>query len=113
MKIKERESDGVTILDVSGEMYGGPENMELVKTVERLASEGKLNCVLNCKKVKWISSTGLGIMVSARNKYAKEGGAMNVCNLNERVLALFQVTKMALLMNVHDNEQEALAAFQA
>ena len=112
MKIKQRDTDGVAVLEVSGEMYGGPENMELVKSVEQLAADGKLNCIINCKKVKWISSTGLGILVNARNTYAKAGGTMHLCSLNERVLTLFQVTKMSLLMHVHGSEDEARAAFQ-
>jgi anti-sigma B factor antagonist len=112
MKIKKRDANGVTVLDVSGEMYGGPENMRLVEVVKELAADRKLNLVINCSKVKWISSTGLGIMVTARNHYAKEGGTMRLCNLNERVLSLFQITKMSLILNVHDSESEALAAFQ-
>ena len=63
MKIKMKEVDGITVLNPSGEMYGGPENMKLVDTVMELADEGVLDLVINLAKVKWISSTGLGIMV--------------------------------------------------
>jgi hypothetical protein len=47
MKIKKKEVDGVTVLELSGEMYGGPENMKLVDMVMELAEEGTLDLVIN------------------------------------------------------------------
>ena len=42
MKFKQREKDGVTILDVSGEMHGGEENMKIIDTLKELGEAGKL-----------------------------------------------------------------------
>ena len=36
MKIKKREVNDVVVLDVSGEMYGGPENMKLREMAKEL-----------------------------------------------------------------------------
>jgi anti-sigma B factor antagonist len=111
MKIKQREANGVVILDVSGEMYGGPENMKLRDVAKQLAEDGKLKLLINFAKVKWIASTGLGILVSAKVSFEGAGGALKLCSLNERVLTLFQVTKIATTMSLYPNEEEALAAF--
>lgn len=108
MKIKKREVDGVTILDLSGEMYGGPDNMELVDVVSELAKDKKLDLIINLAKVKWISSTGLGILVSARSRFAKEGGVMKLCHPNERVLGILQVTRLNLIFDVYPSEKEAI-----
>jgi anti-sigma B factor antagonist len=110
MKIDVREIDGITILDVSGEMYGGPENARLVELLEELAGKGHLDVVLNLAKVKWVASTGLGIMMRARAKFASLGGKVRLCSLNDRVLSLLQVTKMNLLFDVYKHESEAIAA---
>lgn len=112
MKIKQREIDGVTVLDVSGEMYGGPENMKLVDTVTELAKEKKLDLLINLSKVRWISSTGLGILVSARSRYAKEGGVVKICNPNGRVLDILNVTRLNLIFDVFPSEAEALGSFR-
>lgn len=112
MKIKSREVDGVTVLDISGEMYGGPENMELVNAVSDLAKEKKLDLLVNLSKVKWISSTGLGILVSARSRYSKEGGVIKLCHPNERVLGILQVTRLNLIFDVYPTETEALGSFK-
>ena len=112
MKIKSREVEGVTIFDVSGEMYGGAENMEIVNMVTELAKEKKLDLLVNLSKVKWISSTGLGILVSARSRYSKEGGMIKLCHPNDRVLGILQVTRLNMIFDVYPNEAEALANFK-
>ncbi len=112
MKIKRREVDGITVLDLSGEMYGGPDNMKLVEMITELVDDKKLDLILNLSKVKWISSTGLGIMVSARSRYAKEGGVIKLMNPNDRVLGILQVTRLNLIFDVFPTEQEALESFK-
>ena len=112
MKIQTREVGGITVLDVMGEMYGGPENMELVNTVTDLAKEKKLDLLVNLSKVKWISSTGLGILVSARSRLAKEGGVVKLCQPNDRVLDILMVTRLNMIFDVFSTEEEALASFK-
>lgn len=112
MKIKRREVDGITVLDLSGEMYGGPDNMKLVDMIPELVQDKKLDLILNLSKVKWISSTGLGIMVSARSRYAKEGGVIKLLGPNDRVLGILQVTRLNLIFDVFPSEQEALESFK-
>lgn len=112
MKIKKKEVDGVAVLDLSGEMYGGPENMKLIEVVEELASQEKVDLVINLSKVKWISSTGLGILVSARSKFAKQGGVVKLAGPNDRVLGILQVTRLNLLFDVFKNEEEAVASLK-
>ncbi len=112
MKIKKKEVDGITVLNLSGEMYGGPDNMKLVDVVLELADEKKLDLVINLSRVKWISSTGLGIMVSARSKFAKQGGVIKLAHPNDRVLGILQVTRLNLIFEVFDSEKEAVASLQ-
>jgi anti-sigma B factor antagonist len=112
MKIKRREVDGITVLDLSGEMYGGPDNMKLLDMISELVDDKKLDLILNLSKVKWISSTGLGIMVSARSRYAKEGGVIKLMSPNDRVLGILQVTRLNLIFDVFPTEQEAIESFK-
>lgn len=112
MKIKSRDVKGITVLDISGEMYGGPENMEIVNVVTELAKNKKLDLLVNLSSVKWISSTGLGILVSARSRFAKEGGVMKLCRPNDRVLGILQVTRLNMIFDVFTTEEEALASFK-
>ncbi len=112
MKIKKKEVDGITVLELSGEMYGGPDNMKLVEVVSELAEQGSLDLVISLSKVKWISSTGLGILVSARSRFAKEGGVVKLAHPNDRVLGILQVTRLNLIFDVYESEEEAIASLK-
>ena len=112
MKIKKNEKDGIVIFDLSGEMHGGPKNMEIIDIVKELAAEKKLDIVINLSKVKWISSTGLGILVSARAHLAKEGGVIKLCKPNDRILGILQVTRLNMIFDVYDSEAEAIESFK-
>lgn len=111
MKIKHKEADGIAVLEISGEMYGGPENMKLLETATEFAEQGKLKLLLNMAKVKWVASTGLGILITTKTRYERAGGQLKLCNVNERVLTLFQVTKINSIMDTYATEAEAMAAF--
>jgi anti-sigma B factor antagonist len=67
---------------------------------------------VNLSKVKWISSTGLGILVSARSRFAKEGGVVKLCQPNSRVLDILMVTRLNMIFDVFSTEEEALASFR-
>ncbi|MDZ7859315.1 MAG: STAS domain-containing protein [Candidatus Krumholzibacteriota bacterium] len=112
MKIKKNEKDGVVVLNLSGEMHGGQKNLELVDIVKDLAAQKKLDIVANLSKVKWISSTGLGILVSARSHLAKEGGMIKLCKPNDRILGILQVTRLNMIFDVYDSEEEAIESFK-
>ena len=113
MKIKQKEVEGINVLELSGEMYGGPDNMKLIDVITGLIEEKKFDLVINLAKVKWISSTGLGILVSARSRYAKEGGKVKLCNPNDRVLGILQVTRLNLIFDVFDSEKEAIDSLKS
>ena len=111
MKVKQRETNGVVILDVAGELHEGPETPRLRVIAKQLADEGKLRLLLNFSKVTWVASTGLGMLVATKATYEKEGGTLKVCSLNKRVRTLFEVTRMHVMMELYNTEAEALAKF--
>ena len=112
MKLKKREEGDVAVIEISGEMYGGPDNMKLLEMATELAEAGQKKLVLNLEKVKWIASTGLGILVTTKTRFERDGGSMRMCNINDRVLTLFQVTKISSMMEPFDSEAEAVASFE-
>jgi len=111
MKIKRKDLNGVAVLEVSGEMYGGPENMRLLDMATELAEQGQKKLIINFGKVKWVASTGLGILITTKTRFERDGGKLKLSNLNERVLTLFQVTKINTIMDTYASDEEAAASF--
>lgn len=111
MKIKERSSGDVTVLDLSGKIMGGDDFDLFDGTIKKLVSEGKVDIVLNMSKVKWINSTGLGLMVSAYSSLVKNGGRMKIAEVSDRIDNILHVTQLELIFETFDEEAAAIASF--
>jgi len=110
MKIKHREEDGVVVLELSGDLYGGSETLAIVEALERLGIDGKLDAILDLSRVRHIASTGFGILVRARRTYARYGGMFVLCGANSSVMSLLEVTRLNLVFEVRETCEEAREA---
>lgn len=113
MKIKQRSKDDVTVLDISGKIMGGDDFDLFNNTIKSLVADGKVDIVLNLSKVKWINSTGLGLMVSAYTSLVKQGGRMKIAEVSDRIDNILHVTQLELIFETFDDEDKAIASFEA
>ena len=110
MKIKKREVGEITVLDLSGKIMGGDDFDLFNNAIKDLVNDGHVDIVLNLKSVKWINSSGLGLMVSAYTSLVKQGGRMKVCEVSERIDNILHVTQLELIFETFDKEADALAS---
>ena len=111
MKIKKRQEGEVMVLDLSGKIMGGDDFDLFNNAIRDLVKEGYVDIVLNLKGVKWINSTGLGLMVSAYTSLVKQGGRMKVCEVSDRIDNILHVTQLELIFETYEKEADALASF--
>lgn len=112
MKIKKRAKGDVTILDLSGKIMGGDDFDLFNNSIKELVTEGAVDIVLNLSKVKWINSTGLGLMVSAYTSLVKQGGRMKIAEVSDRIDNILHVTQLELIFETFQSEDEAVASFE-
>lgn len=113
MKIKTSRREGLPIIELGGRVEGGEDNLRLVGLISDYARENELDVVVNLKKVSWISSTGLGILLRVRNRFLEHGGALRLCEMSGRDLSLLAITRTNLLFDVYETEKDAIAATRA
>ena len=111
MKIKKRQEGEVMVLDLSGKIMGGDDFDLFNNAIKDLVSDGHVDIVLNLKGVKWINSTGLGLMVSAYTSLVKQGGRMKVCEVSDRIDNILHVTQLELIFETFEKEADALGSF--
>lgn len=107
MKVKQKELYGAAVLELNGKLTGGPEAETFRTLFKNLAAEGKKNIIINLKKVDWINSTGLGILISGLSSIRSAGGELVLCNVGDRIDSILYVTKLNLLFQVFDNPEDA------
>lgn len=111
LDIKERDREGIVILDLEGRLVVGEPVASLREKIRELADSGRINMVLNLANVDYIDSTGLGGLVISFTTIKKAGGALKVLNLSKRNVELLVLTKLSTVFEVFDDEQEAVNSF--
>jgi anti-anti-sigma factor len=59
----------------------------------------------------YISSAGLRVLLATAQKLQAEDGALRVCNLNETVQEVFDISGFSTILSVFKTETEALNEF--
>jgi len=111
MKVKIRQVDDVTILDLSGRITLGEGSVTLRDSVRDLVAKGTKHILLNLGDISYIDSSGIGELVSAFTSVKNSGGELKLLNLTKKVHDLLQITKLYTIFDIWDNETSAITAF--
>jgi len=111
LKIEIRSSEGVTILDLRGEIILGDESKKLRGLLKDLIAGGNRKVLLNLVDVSFMDTTGLGVLVRAYGEMNSLVGQLKLLNLTKRVHDLMQITKLYTVFDIFDSEEEAIKSF--
>jgi anti-anti-sigma factor len=110
LSIQVRELDGVSVIDPIGFI-----NAHTVKhfesALEDLVKIGHYNILLNCARLNYISSAGLGAIMGQIEIIRENGGDIMLSNLGESIFTIFDTLGFTQLYQVFDQEEIALSAF--
>ena len=109
--IREREIEGVRVLDLKGRLTVGDEVALLREKLKGETAAGQKMVVLNLQDVDYIDSTGLGSLVICYTSLQKAGGALKLVNLNRRNIELLVLTKLTTVFEIFNDEQDAVNSF--
>lgn len=103
-------SDGVHLVEVSGEidLYTGP---KVKNCIHDLIDAGTYRLIVSLENVRYMDSTGLGILMSALKRVEEKGGRIVIICKNARVLKIFKLTGFVHTFSIFDGEAEAIASF--
>ena len=110
-QILERDSQDVTVLDLSGRLVAGESSAGLREKLAALATAGKTRVVLNMAGVDYIDSSGLGTLVMCHTTLNRLGGGLRLAHLTTRSLELLVLTKLTTVFELFDDESNAVNSF--
>ena len=93
-------------LDLSGEIdiYNAD---DLKQDLHALVEENQSDIEIDCKGLKYIDSTGLGVLVSALKKVRDYDGKVRLFNLKPHIAKIFYLTGLTKIMEIEENQDEA------
>jgi len=79
-------------------------------TLEEAIERGRVNhIVLSLKDLSFMDSSGLGVILGRYKQISNRGGKMVVCDINQAVYRLFELSGMFKIIQVEDDERSALS----
>jgi len=112
VKLKRRLVGDVMILDLSGNVTGGPDQKLFQNAIREVVEEGHKKILINMEDVPWVNSTGLGILMGGFATVSNAGGSLRFMNVGNRIQPLLLVTRLQLVFQTYDSEADALAGFE-
>jgi anti-sigma B factor antagonist len=112
MKFKSRESKGVTIIELTGNVMGGPDATILNDQLHKLIDENKKKVVVDLDEVKFINSSGLGMLIGGLTTLRNSGGELKLARASKKIEDLLKMTKLTTVFDIHKTVNEAVTAFK-
>lgn len=104
-----RTEGDVEIIEVGGEIdvYTAPRLREAIITA---VDAGHTRLVIDVRKVDFLDSTGLGVLVGALKRVRADGGSLDIVCTQERILKIFEITGLDKVFGLHATVDEARGA---
>ena len=111
MSVRRRAIRSVVVLYPRGSFFGDAETDELQKAIMDEAAAGNQRLVLNMVECQALNSIAIGVLMRGFANYRSRQGEIKLCGLGKRIRDLFTMTKLIMVFDHHETEEEALAAF--
>ncbi len=108
MKIKVHEKYSAVVIELKGNVMGGPDTQEFSDLVHKLLDEGKKNIVVDLSGVKFMNSSGLGMLISGYTTIKNGGGKFAIAGATEKINSLLVITKLITIFDSFKTVDEAV-----
>ncbi len=103
------ERKGLSVVELAGEIdvYTSP---KVKDAVGALIDKGVYNLVIDLERVKYIDSTGLGVLIGGLKRVREHGGAVSLVCTNPQIKKIFDITGLVKIFGMYDSIPAAVKA---
>jgi anti-anti-sigma factor len=109
LEVTVRRHDGVTVIDLRGEVDSRAEGA-LDEAYAEATRNGARAVVLNFTDATYINSTGIALIVAVLAQARAQAVQVSACGLSDHYREIFEVTRLADFMTITDTEDRAVSA---
>jgi anti-sigma B factor antagonist len=112
LNITTRDQAGVMIIDLDGQVDGGPLSMKVHELIKQNLEKGQKKLVLNMQNVKWLNSLGAGVLIAAYASAKRQDAALKLFGISDRVETVLKTCGLIPeVFEVYKDENGALGSF--
>lgn len=110
LQVDVRRLGEVTLLKCKGRIIAGEESQTLQRHMTELMDSDR-QFVLHLGEVTFVDSSGLGLLVRLAGVTRAKRGDLKLCSVGREVAHTLTITNLKTILETHDSEVEAVAAF--
>ena len=107
MKTESAVRNGILHVTLSGDLIGSPDTQQLLQSVDEHLGESVMLCAIDLSGVRYINSTGIGVLVSLLTKFRSRGGELVLINPADHPRKMLALTKLNAIFTVAESESAA------
>lgn len=111
MRFKTEERYNAVVLQLKGDVMGGPDGAKLHDALRELREAGQKNLVVDLSKVRFMNSSGLGMLIGGLSTMRGAGGDLRLANATDRIQSLLMVARLLTLFRHFDSVDAAVASY--
>ncbi len=100
------------VIEFSGDLMGGPDANRFNEDLHDLIDQGKKEVVADLSNVKFMNSSGLGILIGGLTTMRNAGGDLRIAGADQRIESLLMVTKLITVFNSYRTVEEAVNSYE-
>ena len=110
MEYSIRKENNINIVSLKGSLLAEVQTKGGLVTISELIENGSVNFVMEMDELKFINSSGLGMLLTSLTKARKAGGDVVLSNINEQIKNLLVVTKLTAIFTTVNGVEEGVSA---
>lgn len=111
MKTKISERYSAVVIELKGNVMGGEDTKEFNDMLHKMIDEGKKNIVVDLHDVKFMNSSGLGMLIGGLTTVKKSEGTFRLSRVTDKIESLLIITKLITIFETYKTVEEAVASF--
>jgi anti-sigma B factor antagonist len=111
MKISINEKYQAAIIELKGDLVGGADAKLFSNRIYQLIKDGKKNVVVDMTDVKFMNSSGIGILISGYTTLKNAVGELKLAHISDKVKGILSITRLNKIFDIFDNVDDAVKSF--
>src|SRR5690625_3391520 len=108
MRINVVEKYGCVIVELKGNVMGGPDSEQFSELLHSFIDEGKKNVIVDLGIVKFMNSSGLGILIAGLTTMLRAEGDLRICQADKKIEIHLGVTRLITVYDDYTAVDEAV-----
>lgn len=111
MNFNVSERYNCVVIEFKGNVMGGPDAVSLNEKLHELIEDDKTNIVADLSKVKFMNSSGLGMLIGGLTTMRKSGGDLRIANATDKIESLLVITKLITVFKHFKTLDKAIESY--